>query len=257
MVRPRSSCLPKNLLWSSSERRWGYILLLSSDGFVKKKGRRFWVHPLNKARKKCGEFYTKFGRLRQHEDVFYEYFRMSIAQFDYLLKLVTPRIEKQITNWREPIPAIERLVVTLRFLTAGLSQKTLAENFCLGRTTVHRIIRETCEAVADVLAGYIQMPRNSTAWKNVAKLFESRWNMPNCVGALDGKHVLLKKPSNSGSVWYNYKGTFSVVLMAMCSADWCLTYVDVGGVGSLSDRHLFGTSRLSKFTNRFKNCNVK
>lgn len=63
----------------------------------------------------------------------------------------------------------------------------------------------------------------------------SRWNFPQCIGALDGKRILISKPPNSGSTFYDYKGHFSVVLMALVDADSKFLYVDVGACGRASD----------------------
>lgn len=43
-------------------------------------------------------------------------------------------------------------------------------------------------------------------WKVIAKQFEERWNFPNCLGCVDGKHIEIIPPANSGSYFYNYKG---------------------------------------------------
>lgn len=45
---------------------------------------------------------------------------MNTASFEYLLKKVTPLIEKSNTRMRDSIPAAERLALTLRFLATGM-----------------------------------------------------------------------------------------------------------------------------------------
>ena len=57
-------------------------------------------------------------------------------------------------------------------------------------------------------------------WKELEAEFRLRWNVPNAIGALDGKHVVIRKPSKSGSPLHNYKGFFSVVLVALIDAEY-------------------------------------
>lgn len=58
---------------------------------------------------------------------------------------------------------------------------------------------------------------------------------PHCVGALDGKHVVLESPIHSGSDFYNYKKSFSIVLLALVDADYLFMFADVGCQGRMSD----------------------
>jgi len=42
-------------------------------------------------------------------------------------------------------------------------------------------------------------------WEKTADDFMHKWQMPNCLGALDGKHINIFAPQKSGSLYYNYK----------------------------------------------------
>ena len=72
-------------------------------------------------------------------------------------------------------------------------------------------------------------------WEDIEKGFRHRWDYPHCFGAIDGKHVVVECPPNSGSDNFNYKGQFSINLMAMVNHTYKFTYVYVGSPGSNSD----------------------
>ncbi|KAL3177528.1 hypothetical protein MRX96_039093 [Rhipicephalus microplus] len=76
--------------------------------------------------------------------------------------------------------------------------------------------------------------------------FSQKWNFLNCIGAIDGKHVLIKKPPKSGTIYRNYKKSFSVILLAVVDADYKFLYTDIGAPGSEGDAGVWQTTLLQK-----------
>ncbi|CAG9560773.1 unnamed protein product [Danaus chrysippus] len=83
-------------------------------------------------------------------------------------------------------------------------------------------------------------------WQSIASNFESIANFPHCVGAVDGKHIRLTCPFDSGSMYFNYKDYFSIVLMAVADTKYRFVYVDVGSYGKECDSSIFKRSKLWK-----------
>ena len=65
-------------------------------------------------------------------------------------------------------------------------------------------------------------------------------------GAIDGKHVTIQCPASSGSAFFNYKGCFSTVLLAVTDADYKLSYVSIGAYGREHDGTIFTKSSLGQ-----------
>lgn len=74
-------------------------------------------------------------------------------------------------------------------------------------------------------------PPTEKDWKKCADGYWKRWNLPNCVGSVDGKHIRLQCPPNSGTLFYNYKKYYSIVLMAVADHLYRFTLVDIGAYG--------------------------
>lgn len=88
------------------------------------------------------------------------------------------------------------------------------------------------------------MPNTQEEWLSVARSFMQKLNVPNCVGALDGKHIRISCPINSGSEFFNYKSYFSIVLLALIDANYNFLYVDIGCQGRISDGGVLRNSTL-------------
>ena len=154
---------------------------------------------------------------------------MSKERFEHLHSLVEPLIKKQETRFRKSTLTRERLVITLHYLSSGCSQQNLNFSFLIGRTTVRKIVAETCDAIYEALAPiYLRPPNTKEEWKEIIDQYMEMRNMPHVIGALDGKHIAMDCPKGSGTQDYNYKGFYSLVLLAVCDAKYNFTMVDVG-----------------------------
>ena len=82
--------------------------------------------------------------------------------------------------------------------------------------------------------------------RTVSQQFENKWNFPHVIGAMDGKHVALQSPFNSGNDFDNYKLFPSIVLFALVDANYKFLYVNVGTKGRISDGGVFKSTNLYK-----------
>lgn len=94
-----------------------------------------------------------------------------------------------------------------------------------------------------------QFPTTASEWIDIANDFGLKHQFWNCVGAIDGKHIAITKPYNSGSEYFNYKGFYSIVLLAVVNANKEFIMVDVGINGRISDG---GVLFYSKFGELFE-----
>ncbi|XP_055838084.1 uncharacterized protein LOC129916902 [Episyrphus balteatus] len=173
---------------------------------------------------------------------------MEVPQFNYLLNLVEPHLTK-FSN-RLGLPVALRLFVTLRFLSTGDSNSSLAYAYRIGKSTVQAIIPEVCEVLWTVLKPIYLPIKTQSGWLQDAHDFHQTWNFPHCLGAVDGKHISIQAPRKSGSLYFNYKKHYSMVLLAVADANYKFTYVDIGAFGSQSDSGIFTNSTFGMLLER-------
>ena len=110
--------------------------------------------------------------------------------------------------------------------------------------TVPKIIQETCQVSWEVLSPvYQKSPDTEEECKSIANNFEEVWNLPLCNL---GKHIAMELPKKFGSLCYNYKGLYSLVLMAICNASHCFAHVDIGHYENGNDSGVLKNSQIGK-----------
>lgn len=208
--------------------------------------KRFWVRRLYAERSEKGEYHQLVREMKIFDkEFFFQHFRMGPEKFEEILSYVAHKITKCSIR-REPIGPSERLCVTLRYLVTGDAQTTIAASYRMSKSSVSRIVRETSDALWSGLLenGYLNAPQSESDWLAIADDFEKKWNFGNCIGAIDGKHVSMQAPAKSGSQFFNYKKSHSIVLMAIVNANYEFIFVDIGDAGRQSDGGVFSQCNL-------------
>lgn len=226
----------------------GALLLYELQKCIEKgqKKKRTWVRRWINRRVSHGASITLLKELAEEDHVAYRnHLRMDPDKFNELLENIEPHISKKDTVMRMAIPSRTKLEITLRYLATGDSFKSLQYLYRVPANTISCFLPEILSAIFHCLSSYIKVPGTETEWEEIQNTFMTRWNFPNCCGAIDGKHVHIKRPRKSGSEFYNYKGTYSIILFALVDGDYCFRYIDVGGNGRASDSSIFRESTLN------------
>jgi len=193
-----------------------------------------------------GQYDQLMVELRE-EDVgaFRNFIRMEPRMFQELLDRVGPRLLKKDSFWRKALVPGLKLAITLRHLATGDSYQSLMYAFRVASNTISSFVPEVCEAIlAEYQEEVISTPSTPEGWKEIAEVFGRRWNFQHALGALDGKHIRIRCPAKAGSLYYNYKGYHSMVLMALVDADYKFLWLSCGANGSASDAQLWNQCEL-------------
>lgn len=121
-----------------------------------------------------------------------------------------------------------------RYLATGETQSSLSFSFRISQTWIGKILKEVLHAISTNLMFALPHPTREAFLKNEQDFF-TKWNFPNVVGCLDGKHVRLRCPDKTGSLYFNYKDYFSMVLFALVDANYKFIAIDVGSYGREGD----------------------
>nr|XP_049693431.1 uncharacterized protein LOC126053978 [Helicoverpa armigera] len=222
------------------------VLLLKSK--KRKKKRIYWIDPFTSEKRLSGHYHTTFKKLVIHRrwKKFYNCYRMSYSSFQELLLILKPELTRQNTAMRSCISAEERLLITLRYLATGCYFSDIHYDFKCGQTTAGIIVRETVKIIWDKLKNICMPAPTEESHLKTAEGFMKYANFPNLLGAIDGKHIRVIKPQHSGSEYFNYKKYFSIVLLAICDANYRFIDIDVGCYGKAADSTINECSEWTK-----------
>lgn len=138
-------------------------------------------------------------------------------------------------------------------MATGESYRSLAFNFRISHCEISNTVRDVLQAICENLMPVLLPPPTENDFKTRASEFLDRWNFANCVGAIDGKHIRVMSPDKTGSLYFNYKNYFSVVLLAIVDPKYTFLLIDVGSYGKEGDSGIFSKSVMGQriYTEQF------
>ncbi|XP_050676558.1 putative nuclease HARBI1 isoform X10 [Leptidea sinapis] len=125
------------------------------------------------------------------------------------------------------------------YLATGIQFRQLAFSFRISKSAISTIVPQVCKAIWTQLVRKHMPEPSEDSFKNIAQCFWDRWQFPNCIGCIDGKHIRIIKPKKSGSMYYNYKSFFSIGLLAVTDPNYKFVMINVGSYGKDNDAGVF------------------
>lgn len=130
-------------------------------------------------------------------------------------------------------------------MATGESQASLCFLFRVSKSWIGHILKEVIIAIKNRMFSALPQPTRESLASN-GQEFGQKWHFPNVMGCLDGKHVRVRCPNKSGSLYYNYKDFFSVVLLALVGPKYEFMAIDVGSFGREGDAGIFSKCPLGR-----------
>ena len=109
-----------------------------------------------------------------------------------------PITRQELLGGAKVVKAPERLALAIRFMATGDTFRSLSFQFRISIVAISYMIREVCQALKEhFMPNHVSIPSSTEEWLEVAKKFEEKWNYPHCLGAIDGKHVVMQCPAKA------------------------------------------------------------
>ena len=151
---------------------------------------------------------------------------MSEASFYMLCEELRPYLTKQTTKLRKPVSAENQVVVTMYYSGDECRIRKVSNSFGLGKATVSKVIRRVTSVILEKLElKYIVLPKTKEEVEEHARNFYSRYGLPQCISAVDGIHIKIKRPIDNPTDYVDRKGNFTLNCQGSVGYNYC--FIDV------------------------------
>ena len=146
------------------------------------------------------------------------------------------------TQMRKPVPVQVITSMVLKRLGKGLDYREIGDKFGVGASTAN-------EKVNDAMLFLIKIKLHTISRlqerRNLAAIIGGsleKWNLPQCLGAIDGTHIPIKAPEHCHTDYFNRKCFHSIIVQAVCDSECRFTDVFAGWPGRAHDARVFNVS---------------
>ena len=211
-------------------------LLLAWRSIACQTRRTIWMKPRNSS------FLTNVVA-NWTDSEFKQNYRVSRTTYAFLCRELRDHLQQQRVA-RDPLSVEQRVAINLWRLGTNVEYRTISHLFGVGVSTVCVVLHEFCSAVVNVMtAKYMNIPAGEHL-KRIINGFLTKWDFPQCVGAIDGSHIPIIAPKEHPLDYFNRKGYHSVLLQALIDHEYRFLDIYVGWAGSVHDARVLANSSL-------------
>lgn len=177
------------------------------------------------------------------QHTFRRHLRVTWGQFDFLLM----KFEQQGVNQghhiggRPDIPLVKKLLMFLWYMANQNSFREIADKFDVSQSAAHRSIVELLRVLCSMSSSFITWPSNCEK-RTSAAAFARVCGINAIIGAIDGCHIKIQRPTMRGGDYLNRKGFYSVLLQGIVNERGRFLDIFVGPPGRVHDARMLRTS---------------
>ena len=200
----------------------------------------FWVLP----RPQVSWFDIHYNDRRIPEENFRQQLRLGRETFDRLLDMLSPRLMRRNTVFRNCLPPEKVLAIGLYRLAHGNSYVTIGPSFNVGKSTVIEAVEDVVDALFDIREEYIYFPITEEEVWATNQTFEDLTLLPNVVGAIDGTHIKIKTPTDSAADYFSRLQRHDVIVQAVADGNKRFLDLAAGFPGAMHDSLVLRRSKI-------------